>query len=844
MRNSGGYVQKPRLAPTIGLMFVLCAFVTIPQALAGTKALVDKSVFSANGKRATVPLPQAAIEARGARVVEDYETMAVVDLGPATARGLSRALGLSVSPLPNHDKILLRHYTLDSSGALPAGVTSPASPPAVPNLYIVVLRSIPKTEWVETIEATGARVVSYVPENSYLVYASHDALQGLLGNGGPVLNVLPFVPDFKVLNRNHFIKRSGFAPTLVQVLKHPSSQDVIDLIQSEALPGTTGSFDLDQTTAFMGELPDEAIDALALQPDVVLIEPAPILAPSGERQSLIVAGKVTWSSGVCMPNPGEGYYEWLRTNGLADLSAVHLGVLDSGLDLGSTSDIHPDFKDSSGLSRVDFNGSYSSTVQGNDCLGHGTIVASIMAAAGGKSQYNTQFQETNSDGRTFWSDAGIAPTAHIHSWKIYNDDYVWPRWVCDPLPCVWDLKDWAFIPDRMYYGLVGLASQGVKIVNISSNGPTLNGDPQTGYTTLSEMLDSKVRDASGIGLGLPLTITVSAGNDYGYAVETPATAKNIITVGASENYNQDNSARANEFCSRAPSSTANNADEIWFSSCSGSQTDTADLNGGYYDLRVKPDLVAPGTRVMGASSRSMSSSTPCWSSAGCPEQLYESAPFDIAGGVNGTSYAAPAVAAAAGLVGQWYSTNHLGRWPSPAMEKAVLINSAYDIGTAATGHIPSHTQGWGRVSMIRAFPQSGYYDLDQTQSFSSSGSGPWARQFSVPAEQAGEPVYVTLVWTDAPGFGAAGFALKNDLDLRVDVSSPDAHFAGNSFDNATGYSIRYFTGDPITYDRRNNVEEVVFVPATYGIQTFQITVTPSAIVQGPQDFALLVTNAD
>ena len=58
MRNSAGYVQNPRLASTIGLMFLLCAFVTIPQALAGTKALVDKSVFSANGKRATVPLPR------------------------------------------------------------------------------------------------------------------------------------------------------------------------------------------------------------------------------------------------------------------------------------------------------------------------------------------------------------------------------------------------------------------------------------------------------------------------------------------------------------------------------------------------------------------------------------------------------------------------------------------------------------------------------------------------------------------------------------------------------------------------------------------------------------------
>ncbi len=128
MRSSAGYVQKPGLASTIGIMFVVCTFVTIPQALAGTKALVDKSVFTTNGKRATVPLPQATIEALGARVVEDYETMAVVDLGPATARGLSEALGLSVSLLPNHDKILLRNYPWTPPVGCLLGSRRPPSP--------------------------------------------------------------------------------------------------------------------------------------------------------------------------------------------------------------------------------------------------------------------------------------------------------------------------------------------------------------------------------------------------------------------------------------------------------------------------------------------------------------------------------------------------------------------------------------------------------------------------------------------------------------------------------------------------------------------------------------------
>ena len=136
--------------------------------------------------------------------------MAVVDLGPATARGLSQALGLSVSLLPNHDKILLRNYTLDATGGLPPGVTTPAFPGNASNLYLVVLRSIPKPEWLETLEAAGARLVSYVPENSYVVQAPLNALEALRAKQGPVINVLPFVPAFRHLEDKSVFEAGRF----------------------------------------------------------------------------------------------------------------------------------------------------------------------------------------------------------------------------------------------------------------------------------------------------------------------------------------------------------------------------------------------------------------------------------------------------------------------------------------------------------------------------------------------------------------------------------------------------------------------------------------------------------
>ena len=151
------------------------------------------------------------------------------------------------------------------------------------------------------------------------------------------------------------------------------------------------------------------------------------------------------------------------------------------------------------------------------------------------------------------------------------------------------------------------------------------------------------------------------------------------------------------------------------------------------------------------------------------------------------------------------------------------------------------------MELARAFPTTNtYFDLDQTWVFTNSGANLWSRAFT--AVDGTKPVYITLVWTDAAGFGASGFALKNDLDAYVDAPLANAHFVGNSFDENTGYSIRYVGGQQLPFDNRNNVENIVFVPNSYGIVGFQLTVFPRAIVanalpSGGQDFALFVTNA-
>jgi hypothetical protein len=836
--------------------FLAALMCDAPAATAGQKVILQKLVANEGAAPAVVPLPVAVIQDLGASVVEEYEAMAVVDLGGTTAAALAQATGLAVSPLPDHDRIMLRYFTLDAAASLPAGVVAPSFPADQPNLYLVVLRSIPKAEWVAQLEAIG-NVVTYVPSNAYLIYAPLAKIAAARSVQPQIINVLPFAPEFKILDGERLYGPEGSARALVQVVKVPNGQPVVDLIEQYALPDTFGAFDLDNATAVMGELPNGTVQSLAWHPEVVSIEPAPQLAPSGERDALIVAGQlVSAQEGgrtVFKPDASVNYYSWLTQKGLGNTSDVLLGLLDTGLDYGSTTDVHVDFRDTSGLSRVQFQDDVAQAGNTSDCLAHGTLVAAVMAGSGGASTYNTSFSEsatfanpcagctgscptpTNCSAGAFLADAGIAPLARVASAKIYNDSG----------------SDWPQVPGRVNAGLALFADHGVLAANLSSN------DSGTSYSAFSQALDQRVRDArgdplcgSGGHLGCyGLSVVVSSGNGGGF-VQAPATAKNVIAVGGSEGYNPFLSQTiCYPFC--ATSNDAVNAHDVGCFSASGTPSS---------DGRIKPDIVAPATRVMGALTRWQPST--CWNGGAkyCGRNLPDTegdGTLPGMGGGNpitwswGTSFAAPAVTGAAGLTAKWYWMTHYYVTPSPAMIKAMVVNWALDISDGQRSGVPighfSRYQGFGKVDLGRAFPDlANVYSFDQQYVFTQTGETPWSKGLRV--RDSGKPVRVTLVWTDKEGTNINGKVVQNNLVLTLETSV--GRFSGDWFNPNTGESILY-TRVPFPADLTNNVEHVIFTPSTYGISTMTVKVAPSAITakaipNGPgtvnQDFALFADN--
>ena len=190
-----------------------------------------------------------------------------------------------------------------------------------------------------------------------------------------------------------------------------------------------------------------------------------------------------------------------------------------------------------------------------------------------------------------------------------------------------------------------------------------------GYHAASQAYDALVRDASAGTPGNQEMVEVfSAGNDgdgkgnpldpkgdegYG-SVTAPGTAKNVITVGAAESVRGSGTDGCGVTNGGADSAT----DIINFSG-----------RGPTQDGRLKPDLVAPGTHITGASPQH-AGYTGAWV---CDKNFGGSSFYSL---VSGTSQATPHVAGAAALVRDWYVRQVDPQAPSPALTKAILVNSA------------------------------------------------------------------------------------------------------------------------------------------------------------------------
>ncbi len=255
-------------------------------------------------------------------------------------------------------------------------------------------------------------------------------------------------------------------------------------------------------------------------------------------------------------------------------------------------------------------------------------------------------------------------------------------------------------------------------------------------------------------------ILFAAGNDGPtYVVEPPATAKDIVTVGATGG--TDNTSYSNR-------------DEEYMTDYS--------CPGPCDDGRRKPTVVAPGHWIASVDNDDGDCCPSC--AATC---AYEST-FVSGTSVyiwTGTSMACPAAAGCAALVRQyftegWYPSGTKNPddafTPSAALIKAVLVNCADDM--AGESDWPTMNQGFGRIDLDNALYFAGdsrvLSVVDETVGLSTGEADTYYYQVG-----SSEPLEITLVWTDHEAPALADPCIQNDLDLTVKIGGNT--YYGNVF---------------------------------------------------------------
>eukprot|EP00587_Corethron_hystrix_P001682 CAMPEP_0113306470 /NCGR_PEP_ID=MMETSP0010_2-20120614/5706_1 /TAXON_ID=216773 ORGANISM="Corethron hystrix, Strain 308" /NCGR_SAMPLE_ID=MMETSP0010_2 /ASSEMBLY_ACC=CAM_ASM_000155 /LENGTH=797 /DNA_ID=CAMNT_0000161139 /DNA_START=87 /DNA_END=2477 /DNA_ORIENTATION=+ /assembly_acc=CAM_ASM_000155 len=291
-----------------------------------------------------------------------------------------------------------------------------------------------------------------------------------------------------------------------------------------------------------------------------------------------------------------------------------------------------------------------------------------------------------------------------------------------------------------------------------------------GAQTASYNLDSKWFDEFTWRNPKFLTF-IAAGNSgpSSKSIGAPATAKNILSVGATQKAVKAN--KLTNWSSRGPTN----------------------------DGRMGPMIVAPGD---GTNSASAGNNNGC--------QLVQ---------FSGTSMATPAAAGAAALVRQyfaegWYENGKKGSGsplsPSAALVKAIMINGAVKI---STGSMYDNSQGFGRISLFHSLPLSGENMISLFFKDEETIKSKKVNSYSLKLKNTSQcSMRVSLVWTDQAGASNCNKCLLNDIDLNVRINNGNVLYPNGKSNN----------------DRKNNAERVV-IPAANLKDNDMITITVRAV---------------
>ncbi len=745
--------------------------------------------------------PQA-IEAAGGRLVESYGAFAVAR-GPSGILDLLAARGNYAVALSTPPYLRLATGDVDVRTLADTTRSGWSSDSAGQAIGLVHFYAPIKSAWQSELEARGARVLLYVPDDALLVQGPPSVLSGL--RDLPVVDwVGSYAASWKMpaglaaatgLQDVRVLMVPGETPNTV--LAWLARAGVPPRWTDDASPGLMGAFGSGEFQWVRARVPSPLIPALAALPEVQFIDPVLTVRSLNYATDWVLQTNVTGS-----------YRYWS-----ADLNGTGqvIGVADTGLDYDN-----PQFRlRSSQITSGDlYNVTDATRRKVVRYLDEGVLTGQLgWPGSGGAWDPYSMMDCAGGHGTsvvsTLAGDAfGISPdlnNGNALNAQVYMEDV---GGLATGDTCTSGGETLIYVPEDYanLFGPPGLVyNDPVAPVRIQSDSWGAAGDA---YDLQARMVDAFVWAHP------DFTVFFAAGNEgpNGGTIDTPGTAKNVVTVGG-----------------------ACNPDGA--SQCPGTQNDLASFSsrGPTQDGRLKPDLVAVAD---GFSATSSGSPFDCSNYPGnCV------LPGDH--GWAGTSYATPAAAAAAAIVRQYFTQG----WypsrapvaadaldPSAALMRAMLLASGQQLTGSGTTEAtwPNNQQGFGRIQLSSVLPLPGDgFDtqvVDETAGLTTGQASTYT--FHVVA---GAPsLRFVLAWTDYPGTLGASKALVNDLDLQV--TAPDGTlYRGNNFGSAAqGASL---SGG--TFDSTNPQEAVLLKSPQPG--DWKVQVIAANVPVGPQPFALVAT---
>ena len=577
----------------------------------------------------------------------------------------------------------------------------------------------------------GIQIFKYLPDDAYLVRGT---IENILGAQklSQVYAVIPYTalmklsPDFDSFSvftahklENVLLKtfKSTDSNSVIQNIAKISPQIQIMKAQGDSILLSAPQETIVEIASLQGVEHVQPYVQIKIWNDFDLMDDSAPKAPTSPGDYTDITGvedgtrvmnfDVAWAAGF---------------NGQGQIGAM----ADTGVDTGDLATIHPDLQGA--IYKGYAYGMFSKTWE--DPMGHGTHVAGSIL------------------GR------GVASGGRIHGGAVNSQLVVQGLWS----PTLENLT----VPPQVKTIFDSAYADGAR-VHSNSWGAARNFGA---YDNFAAQVDEFVWDHPEM---LPVFAAGNSGVDKdkdgridSNSISSPGTAKNCLTVGASENFIDHGGIQVQIKKLRA-AADAWPVEPIQSDFLSNNPNGIAMFSsrGPTLDGRVKPDVVAPGTNILSLMSQVQGASD-LW---GAYNKLYAYS--------GGTSMATPLVAGAALIARQ--KLQSIGEQsPSAALVKGLLMHSAVELFPGQFGELgimrgqeiltlrPNSEEGFGRVDVGRA-TQLPLRVIDNKEGVAQGQELAYQIDLSEPPVK----FWVTLVYSDAPAAASASKTLVNDLNLVI-----------------------------------------------------------------------------